>query len=137
MNFDVDNQALCQQTDPEIFFPNPSRARNMTTYVGKEMVYSSIVALDACNRCPMQKECLQFAVNNREAFGIWGGTFVHERARVVDMPKGQPIAIPFHTNLRKAVLEIREDLVCPDLPKPDPDFIPYDPMVELRQYLDC
>lgn len=32
-----------------------------------------------CRRCDVQLECLAYAVNNEEKFGIWGGTSEHER----------------------------------------------------------
>lgn len=126
MNFDVDNQALCQQTDPEIYYPDQAYRK-----VTQEMVNETIVALDLCQACPIQPTCLQFAINNREAFGIWGGTMPHERDKMAKLPSGQPLALPFYTRLREAVLAERDDLVCPDLPEPDPDFVSYDPVIEL------
>jgi WhiB family redox-sensing transcriptional regulator len=32
-----------------------------------------------CNRCPVQGDCLEFALTNREQYGIWGGTTDEER----------------------------------------------------------
>jgi len=59
------DDALCAQTDPEIFFP--------------EQGGSSADAKRVCERCPVRAECLQFAIDTQERFGIWGG--VSERAR--------------------------------------------------------
>lgn len=51
--------ALCAQVDPEVFFPEtPGPARQ---------------AKELCRRCPVRNECLEYALTNRERFGIWGG----------------------------------------------------------------
>jgi WhiB family transcriptional regulator, redox-sensing transcriptional regulator len=36
-------------------------------------------AKDICRRCDVQVECLFFAMQNREIFGIWGGKSERER----------------------------------------------------------
>lgn len=36
-------------------------------------------ALAICHRCPVQAECLQFAIDNDDRHGIFGGTLPHER----------------------------------------------------------
>jgi hypothetical protein len=89
------------------------------------MVDETIVALDACARCPVQSACLQEAVNNRETAGIFGGSFPTDRDRVARLPKGFPTAFPFYTKLRRAVLAKRKDLVCPPLPKPTKKYVSY------------
>lgn len=52
-------QALCAQADPERWFPdkggNPQPAK------------------DICRQCPVQVQCLEYALSNIETFGIWGG----------------------------------------------------------------
>ncbi|PWJ23302.1 transcription factor WhiB [Branchiibius hedensis] len=57
--------ALCTQTDPEIFFP--------------EKGGSTKEAERICRRCPVAAECLDQALANDERFGVWGG--VSERTR--------------------------------------------------------
>jgi len=45
-----------------------------------------------CGACPVQPECLDFALKTRQEFGIWGGTTEDERrmlarqARKVNAP---------------------------------------------------
>ena len=39
-------------------------------------------ALALCERCEVQATCLQFAMDHREHFGVWGGTTERERRRV-------------------------------------------------------
>jgi hypothetical protein len=33
----------------------------------------SLQAKSICSTCPIQKECLKMAIDNRERYGIWGG----------------------------------------------------------------
>jgi len=58
-------QALCGQTNSEIFFPSQDDP-------GTE-------AKRVCRRCPVRAECLTFAMANDERFGIWGGLDPEER----------------------------------------------------------
>ena len=56
----------CRFTDPEVFFP--------------EKGGSTIEAKRICARCPVEIECLEYALVNDERFGVWGGT--SERTRL-------------------------------------------------------
>lgn len=62
------DQALCAQTDPEAFFP--------------EKGGSTREAKRICQACPVQDECLEFALAHDERFGIWGGLSERERRRL-------------------------------------------------------
>jgi WhiB family transcriptional regulator, redox-sensing transcriptional regulator len=57
--------ALCSQADPEAFFP--------------EKGGSTREAKAVCRRCEVQAECLAYALEHDERFGIWGGTSETER----------------------------------------------------------
>lgn len=35
-----------------------------------------------CRGCPVRRECLAYALANREPFGIWGGCSERERRRL-------------------------------------------------------
>lgn len=61
-------QALCAQTDPEAFFP--------------EKGGSTREAKQVCELCGVRDECLQYALDNDERFGIWGGLSERERRRL-------------------------------------------------------
>jgi WhiB family redox-sensing transcriptional regulator len=43
---------------------------------------SSKAARAMCAGCPVRPECLEYALNNKEAFGIWGGTSERERRKL-------------------------------------------------------
>lgn len=61
-------QALCAQTDPEAFFPDKGG--------------STRAAKAVCARCPVRAECLAFALENDERFGVWGGLSERERRQL-------------------------------------------------------
>ena len=63
------NLALCQQTDPEAFFP--------------EKGGSTREAKKVCGRCEVRAECLELALENRELHGVWGGMSDRERRRLL------------------------------------------------------
>jgi WhiB family redox-sensing transcriptional regulator len=60
--------ALCAETDPEAFFP--------------EKGGSTREAKRVCVGCPVRMQCLEYALDNDERFGIWGGLSERERRRV-------------------------------------------------------
>ena len=62
------DQALCAQTDPEAFFP--------------EKGGSTREAKKVCASCEVRSECLEYALQNDERFGIWGGLSERERRRL-------------------------------------------------------
>lgn len=61
-------EALCAQTDPEAFFP--------------EKGGSTLAAKKVCARCPVEVECLEWALVNDERFGVWGNTSQQERKQI-------------------------------------------------------
>ena len=60
--------ALCAQTDPESFFP--------------EKGGSTRDAKRICSSCDVRGECLEYALQNDERFGIWGGLSERERRKL-------------------------------------------------------
>ena len=62
------DRALCAQTDPEAFFP--------------EKGGSTREAKKICLSCEVRVECLEYALENDERFGIWGGLSERERRRL-------------------------------------------------------
>jgi WhiB family redox-sensing transcriptional regulator len=61
-------RGLCAQTDPESFFP--------------EKGGSTREAKSICATCPVAAECLDYALDNDERFGIWGGLSERERRKL-------------------------------------------------------
>lgn len=60
--------ALCAQTDPEAFFP--------------EKGGSTRDAKKICDSCDVRAQCLEFALEHDERFGIWGGLSERERRKL-------------------------------------------------------
>lgn len=57
--------AVCATDDPELWFP--------------EKGGSPSVAKLLCADCPLRERCLDYAIENRLDYGIWGGLTVKER----------------------------------------------------------
>ena len=62
------DRALCAQTDPEAFFPE----KGVSTREAKKV----------CRTCEVRAECLEYALEHDERFGIWGGLSERERRRI-------------------------------------------------------
>jgi WhiB family redox-sensing transcriptional regulator len=60
--------SLCAQTDPEAFFP--------------EKGGSTRDAKKICASCDVRAQCLEYALQNDERFGIWGGLSERERRKL-------------------------------------------------------
>lgn len=58
-------EALCAETDPDIFYPPQGGSPREAKLV--------------CLGCPVRVQCLDFALRNHERWGIWGGLTEHER----------------------------------------------------------
>ena len=61
-------RSLCAQTDPEAFFP--------------EKGGSTREAKKVCVSCDVRSQCLEYALEHDERFGIWGGLSERERRRL-------------------------------------------------------
>lgn len=61
-------EGACRGLDPDLFFPQ--RGQSLTT------------ARAVCAACPVKEECLDFAVEHHEEFGVWGGSSERERRQL-------------------------------------------------------
>lgn len=61
--------AACRDAEPDVFFSTAEGDREE--------------AMRLCASCPVRLECLEHALENREAYGIWGGTDEQERKRLL------------------------------------------------------
>lgn len=59
------DRAACRNEDPELFFPE----RGEDTGTAKAI----------CASCSVRAECLEYALENGEQFGIWGGKSERQR----------------------------------------------------------
>ena len=62
------DQAACQHAHPDTFYPNTGEP--------------TAPAKRICATCPVADECLQWALDNDERHGVWGGLSEQERRRL-------------------------------------------------------
>ena len=62
--------AVCTQVDPELFFP------------GKAERVKAAAAKAVCAACPVVNDCLQWALDTNERYGILGGTTERDRRKL-------------------------------------------------------
>lgn len=63
------DDGLCNQTDPEAFFPEKGESTKAAKLV--------------CAACPAQQLCLEWALARQERFGVWGGKSERERRQIL------------------------------------------------------
>ena len=86
--------ARCRGMDPTIWFPD--RGHNT----------GSQRAVLICRTCPVMAECGDWAVRNKEKFGVWGGMTEDERRRHQQRP-------PQHPRQRRHAVVVGGDPIAP------------------------
>jgi len=69
----------CREVDPELFFPSDG--------VGV------IKARKVCAQCPVQAQCLEYALDNQIEHGVWGGASERERRRLLRTRRGSSVQV--------------------------------------------
>ena len=69
-DLDWQDEGLCKESDPEAFFPEKGGSTKQAKAV--------------CRRCPITEKCLQYALDNEERYGIWGGKSERERRMILN-----------------------------------------------------
>jgi WhiB family transcriptional regulator, redox-sensing transcriptional regulator len=64
------DDAACLDESPELFFPVGTSGPAITQVEEAKAV---------CRRCPVGEECLNWAIENRQDAGVWGGLSEGER----------------------------------------------------------
>lgn len=67
-------QAACKGMDPAFWYPGKDEAGHPTKH--------NSPAKDTCRGCPVRQECLEYALDNCEVHGIWGGMSERQRKRL-------------------------------------------------------
>ncbi|MFF9687893.1 WhiB family transcriptional regulator [Streptomyces sp. NPDC014623] len=62
--------AACREEDPDLFFPIGS--------TGPALVQAE-EAKAVCGACPVREQCLDWALENSQDAGVWGGLDENER----------------------------------------------------------
>jgi WhiB family redox-sensing transcriptional regulator len=61
-------QGKCREYPPEVFFPRDGVGVLTTRKI--------------CDECPVEAQCLEYAIENHVDHGIWGGKSERERRRL-------------------------------------------------------
>lgn len=69
--------AACAGEEPDLFFPVGSTGPALAQIKAAKQV---------CARCPVRAECLAFALDTRQVFGVWGGLSEDERDQLRRRP---------------------------------------------------
>ena len=83
-HWDWQVDGACRSADPTLFF-HPRNER------GRSRHNRDHAALFVCERCPVVRECRDYAMRAREAHGVWGGLTEEEREvffRRMDLESG-------------------------------------------------
>jgi WhiB family transcriptional regulator, redox-sensing transcriptional regulator len=67
------DQAMCRDTDPELFFPIGTTGQALLQIAKAKSV---------CCQCPVTVEFLEFALETNQDTGIWGGNSEDERRQM-------------------------------------------------------
>lgn len=59
----------CRDMDPDLFFPQSSHDARAATAV--------------CRTCAVRTECLEYSLEARESFGVWGGLTEKQRRQLL------------------------------------------------------
>lgn len=68
------DRAACKYLDPDEFDTEPLAQRPRRKH-GSHWAYARMI----CRECPVVRDCLNFAIDNDEPTGIWGGMTRSER----------------------------------------------------------
>lgn len=79
-------QGVCQNRDEDgkIFFPEAGNNANMA----KKM----------CARCPVREKCLDWSIETRQMYGIWGGVSEKKRRQMMHLRYGRA---PYYVTLEE------------------------------------
>ena len=64
--------AACRSADPDWFFPGSDGEAD--------------TAIRVCRGCPVRSECLDWSLETRIRYGVWGGHTEQERRRMLRRP---------------------------------------------------
>jgi WhiB family transcriptional regulator, redox-sensing transcriptional regulator len=62
--------AACRLADPDLFFPVSTAGPSLEQLARAKAI---------CQRCPVRRECLAFALATCQVHGVWGGLAEQER----------------------------------------------------------
>ncbi len=95
------DQAACFGQDTEIFYADTVFTSETKKIIAKAKVF--------CKSCPVVADCLQYAINNEEKFGVWGSFSAKERSTILSHLENKKITKhQAEQMVNRSVLEIKE-----------------------------
>ena len=73
--------AACRDVHPSVFFALEVEPGANMPGAGRANAVRTAAAKEYCRGCPVQTECLTFALRTRQQYGVWGGLSESERGR--------------------------------------------------------
>ena len=73
-------EAACRGLGPDIFFTYKEKNRDKRDELDAH-------AKEICGMCAVRAACLDYALENKERFGIWGGADENEREVILEQRK--------------------------------------------------
>ncbi|HEY7430878.1 MAG TPA: WhiB family transcriptional regulator [Streptosporangiaceae bacterium] len=67
------SRGACLTADPDLFFPISS-----VGLAAGQVSHAKAI----CGSCPVQPQCLSFALETNQAHGVWGGTSAEDRVTI-------------------------------------------------------
>ena len=67
------DRARCREVDPELFYPEAEGAST------RNWMYRQAVTI--CRSCEVRQQCYEYARDNNEMFGVWGGHYAWQIQR--------------------------------------------------------
>lgn len=97
------DQAACLGQGLNLFyFENLSTTETRKTVAKAKMI---------CKSCPVVADCLQYAINNEERFGVWGSFSSKERAAIVNYFNLKEITIEESNKLvNQTILQLKRSV---------------------------
>jgi WhiB family transcriptional regulator, redox-sensing transcriptional regulator len=74
---DWQQQGLCRASDSSVFFA-PAHFEHKPEREAREAKAKAV-----CAGCPVRSECLEWALETREPYGVWGGYSESERKQIL------------------------------------------------------
>lgn len=74
-------EAACQGCDPELWYPPEVHGRRT-----RSERLDADAAKQVCESCAVRVECLRFALEHAEPWGVWGGATPAERRQLAQGP---------------------------------------------------
>lgn len=75
------DEGACKDKDPNIFYPPD----------GHNLLLRP--AIEVCNTCSVQLDCLEYALTHNILDGVWGGTGRNQRKRIAKARRALRLAV--------------------------------------------